>query len=92
MFLQIFPISAFSSDTQTLMIVSNILRQIEQRTRNNPTGFQQLFPGTLIHSDAAGVYILENTLSPWGGGKKKYQPMSFWGKKYEKVKRKRGKM
>jgi hypothetical protein len=34
----------------------------------------------------SGVYILENT-PPWGGG---ISADVIWGKKYEKVKRKRG--
>ncbi len=37
----------------------------------------------------AGVYIMENT-PPWGG--EKISADVIWGKKYEKAKRKRGKM
>ncbi len=36
-----------------------------------------------------GVYILENTPAPWGG---KISADVIWGKKYEKPKRKKGKM
>jgi hypothetical protein len=38
----------------------------------------------------AGAYILENT--PLGGGGGKISADVIWGKKYEKTKRKRGKM
>jgi hypothetical protein len=37
----------------------------------------------------SGVYILENTLPPLGGG---ISADVIWGKKYEKAKRKRCKM
>jgi hypothetical protein len=37
----------------------------------------------------AGVYILENTLPPWGG--RKYQPMSFGGKNMKRQREKGGK-
>jgi hypothetical protein len=36
----------------------------------------------------SGVYILENTLPPWGGGGEISADV-IWGKKYEKAKRKR---
>jgi hypothetical protein len=36
-----------------------------------------------------GVYILENTLPPWGGGK--YQPMSFGGRNMKRPREKGGK-
>jgi hypothetical protein len=39
----------------------------------------------------AGVYILENTPPP-PGGEEKISADVIWGKKYEKGKRKRGKM
>jgi hypothetical protein len=38
----------------------------------------------------SGVYILENTPYPWGGGVK-YQPMSFGGKYMKRVREKGGK-
>jgi hypothetical protein len=38
---------------------------------------------------ATVVYIMENTPSPWGGG---ISADVIWGKKYEKARRKRGKM
>ncbi len=43
-----------------------------------------------IVNHVAGAYILENTLPPPGGGK--ISADVIWGKKYEKAKRKRGKM
>jgi hypothetical protein len=42
-----------------------------------------------IHS-YPGAYILENTPAP--GGRGKISANVIWGKKYEKVKRKRGKI
>jgi hypothetical protein len=36
----------------------------------------------------AGVYVLENTLPPGGGG---YQPMSFGGKNMKRAREKEGK-
>jgi hypothetical protein len=42
----------------------------------------------MYKANTPGVYILENTLPPWGGG---ISADVIWGKKYEKGKRKRGK-
>jgi hypothetical protein len=43
-----------------------------------------------VPSPHAGVYILENTLPPLGGGE--ISADVIWGKKYEKAKRKKGKI
>jgi hypothetical protein len=47
-----------------------------------------MFQNSFFVSACGGLYMGNTPLLPGG----KYQPMSFGGKKYEKVKRKQGKM
>jgi hypothetical protein len=53
-----------------------------------PTLFPFLF--LFFPHISAGVYIMENSPPPGGGGE--ISADVIWGKKYEKAKRKRGKM
>jgi hypothetical protein len=56
------------------------------------SGFENICNSTIVKiNSVAGAYILENTPPPpWGRGK--ISAEVIWGKKYEKVMRKRGKI